>query len=42
LRESEAHYRAVAEAATDAIITMDSDSTTLIVNPNAAVAAALL
>jgi PAS domain S-box-containing protein len=27
------HYRAVAEAATDAIITIDSDSTILIVNP---------
>jgi PAS domain-containing protein len=26
LRESEEHYRAVAEAATDAIITIDSDS----------------
>lgn len=33
LRESEEHYRAVAEAATDAIITIDSDSTILIVNP---------
>jgi PAS domain S-box-containing protein len=33
LRESEDHYRAVAEAATDAIITIDSDSTILIVNP---------
>jgi PAS domain S-box-containing protein len=33
LRESEQHYRAVAEAATDAIITIDSDSTILIVNP---------
>src|SRR5687767_7277747 len=31
--ESEEHYRAVAEAATDAIITIDSDSTILIVNP---------
>ena len=30
---SEEHYRAVAEAATDAIITIDSDSTILIVNP---------
>lgn len=33
LRESDEHYRAVAEAATDAIITIDSDSTILIVNP---------
>ena len=33
LRESEEYYRAVAEAATDAIITIDSDSTILIVNP---------
>ena len=33
LRESEEHYRAVAEAATDAIITIDSDSTILIINP---------
>ena len=33
LRESEERYRAVAEAATDAIITIDSDSTILIVNP---------
>src|SRR5688500_11722121 len=32
-RESEEHYRAVADAATDAIITIDSDSTILIVNP---------
>jgi len=32
-QESEEHYRAVAEAATDAIITIDSDSTILIVNP---------
>jgi len=32
-RESEEHYRAVAEAATDAIITIDSDSTILVVNP---------
>ncbi len=32
-RESEAHYRAVAEAATDAIITIDSNSTILVVNP---------
>ena len=32
LRESEEYYRAVAEAATDAIITIDSDSTILIVN----------
>jgi PAS domain S-box-containing protein len=31
-RESEEHYRAVAEAATDAIITIDSASTILIVN----------
>lgn len=30
---SEEHYRAVAEAATDAIITIDSESTILIVNP---------
>lgn len=35
LRESEEHYRAVAEAATDAIITIDSSSTILIVNPAA-------
>lgn len=35
LPESEEHYRAVAEAATDAIITIDSDSTILIVNPAA-------
>lgn len=34
-RESEEHYRAVADAATDAIITIDSDSTILIVNPAA-------
>jgi PAS domain S-box-containing protein len=33
LRESEDHYRAVAEAATDAIITIDSNSTILNVNP---------
>ena len=33
LRESEEHYRAVAEAATDAIITIDSDSSILVVNP---------
>ncbi len=33
LRESEEHYRAVAEAATDAIVTIDSDSTILTVNP---------
>jgi PAS domain S-box-containing protein len=33
LRDSGEHYRAVAEAATDAIITIDSDSTILIVNP---------
>ena len=33
LRESEDHYRAIADAATDAIITIDSDSTILIVNP---------
>lgn len=32
LRESEEHYRAVAESATDAIITNDSDSTILIIN----------
>ena len=32
-RESEEHYRAVTDAATDAIITIDSDSTILIVNP---------
>lgn len=31
--KSEEHYRAVAEAATDAIITIDSNSTILIVNP---------
>ncbi len=35
LRASEEHYRAVAEAATDAIITIDSDSTILILNPAA-------
>jgi PAS domain S-box-containing protein len=35
LWESEEHYRAVAEAATDAILTIDSDSTILIVNPAA-------
>ena len=34
-RESEEHYRAVTEAATDAIITIDSDSTILTVNPAA-------
>ena len=34
LRKSE-HYRAVAEAATDAIITIDSENTLLIVNPAA-------
>jgi PAS domain S-box-containing protein len=34
-RESEEHYRAVAEAATDAIITIDSDSTILVINPAA-------
>ena len=34
-RESEEHYRAVAEATTDAIITIDSDSTILTVNPAA-------
>ena len=34
-RESEEHYRAVAEAATDAIITIDSDGTILVVNPAA-------
>jgi PAS domain S-box-containing protein len=33
LRETEEHYRAVAEAATDAIITIDSDSIILSVNP---------
>ena len=33
LPETEEHYRAVAEAATDAIITIDSDSTILVVNP---------
>jgi PAS domain S-box-containing protein len=32
---TEEHYRAVAEAATDAIITIDSDSTILVVNPAA-------
>ena len=32
-RESEEHDRAVTDAATDAIITIDSDSTILIVNP---------
>ena len=31
LGENEEHYRAVAEAATDAIITIDSDSTILVV-----------
>ena len=35
LIESEEHYRAVSEAATDAIITIDSDSTILLVNPAA-------
>ena len=35
LRETEEYYRAIAEAATDAIITIDSDSTILIVNPAA-------
>jgi PAS domain S-box-containing protein len=35
LRESEGCYRAITEAATDAIITIDSDSTILIVNPAA-------
>jgi PAS domain S-box-containing protein len=34
-RESDEHYRAVADAATDAIITIDSDSTILVVNPAA-------
>ena len=34
-RESEKHYRAVAEAATDAIFTIDSDSTILVGNPAA-------
>jgi PAS domain S-box-containing protein len=34
-RESEEHYRAVAQAARDAIITIDSDSTILVVNPAA-------
>lgn len=34
-RESEEHYRAVAAAAMDAIITIDSDSTILVVNPAA-------
>ncbi|HVI72063.1 MAG TPA: PAS domain S-box protein, partial [Pyrinomonadaceae bacterium] len=34
-RESEEHYHAVAEAATDAIITIDSGSTILAVNPAA-------
>lgn len=34
-RESEEHYRAVTDAATDAIITIDSYSTILIVNPAA-------
>jgi len=34
-RESEEHYRAVTAAATDAIITIDSDSTILVVNPAA-------
>ena len=33
LPESEEHYRAVAEAASDAIITFDSDCTILIANP---------
>ena len=32
-RESEEHYRAVTDAVTDAIITIDSDSTILTVNP---------
>jgi PAS domain S-box-containing protein len=35
LLESEEHYRAVAQASTDAIITIDSDSTILTVNPAA-------
>lgn len=35
LRESEEHYHAVAEAATDAIITINSQSTILLVNPAA-------
>jgi PAS domain S-box-containing protein len=35
LRESEEHYRAVAEAATDGIITINSESTILLVNPAA-------
>jgi PAS domain S-box-containing protein len=35
LRHSESHYRAVAEAATDAIITINSQSTILLVNPAA-------
>ena len=34
-RESEEHYRAVTEAATDAIITIDSDSMILVINPAA-------
>ena len=33
LRESEEYYRAITQATTDAIITIDSDSTILIVNP---------
>ncbi len=40
-RESEEHYRAVAEAATDAIITIDSDNTILVVNPATAIDSAL-
>ena len=35
LLESEAHYQAMAEAATDAIITINSESTILLVNPAA-------
>jgi len=35
LLESKEHYRAVAEACTDAIITIDSDSAILTVNPAA-------
>ena len=35
VKNTSAHYRAVAEAATDAIITISSDSTILLVNPAA-------
>lgn len=35
LLESEGHYQAMAEAATDAIITINSESSILLVNPAA-------